>query len=1742
MEKELEAVVHTAVGFALFTARSAFPPSSASLQQRVSSSMRTEEEAGPPRSAAGLRLACFLVLQATLALTVACRPACIASLSYLFVVLLPGPAPAPLAPLLALSCAAAATIAHLVNEATAAAAVRAAEADLLVLSFAFGSLLLEAAVGGFGHRLSHALHECKVWRPSSTVPLSLPTRVAAAAVAALCPCALGVTLLVAGVRSLTARRGVGAAARLAKKTGDPAPRGGGLRITLVYDGWVAALFRLYVGSWAVGWYAVHLLVRHGEVDPTSARGDFLTLVGLPLLPQLLPAGLLAQGASSGAAGGLRQDDVLSSAQAAALLALAALLAMPRVNLTTQFAPSDRLPLGGGVSVAARLPGGGRSTTAEAPVEPQGPHGSTQTLLSRLSARLPAWPTAEIAATLGATIQLAWTLVSLSLANLLLLSVGLLALLAAPLWPWDAPAPSARAARFRGLARPGGRTLRPGDLPLPCARRLRFVFARCLALRPLPESLPCAVWLRGCLRGAGAWTVTAYLTMAAWRFLLDDDLSAGHDGDVGWGGVGPVADQGSNQAQTRAWLRVALVRLGLLPEPSASAWLWRDAAAGRVRADASVAWMLLSMLALLSATALAAALHDAGAEALAAATSPRAGQPGEQRPGPQRGSSTGVVRCPASPPLHPRHLARASTDGLGPRSRPPPTTALRMTRTATSQPAAHAQLGVAVSVAAVTLLAGSSVAEEVLAIAEDTAEAAARAPGAALTAARSGLALLLWHSQYAPLLLLILAARAPFSEAGVAHVVWLVLFCWLGSVPTRQCRRLWAAPQAVCAAVCVAQAAWCAAFQPVALLGPEGDTGWGDGVASGYGPVPAQLCWSLALAPLLACQGVLFGSPYFRAAAARRAWACAAARHVRPPCAEDAHSSPAEALQESSVSRAGLSAGLLLLKRIRRRTQQRSFANALRRAASEALATLAPLGAPLADTVFAVSAALLPGVRLMGLLYVFNLLLHLLARETRPTGWHNALRQGALSLELLVWGIQRLAADLYKGLTGGDSLSLLELAGPLCEVAPGSCDTAAGFLDSNAFFAPRSLIALALLSVVSSRLARTSADASNAYASQRRPPPQSPEEGAYGSEGEGEEGPASPASPSAAAPLVGGGASWAGLLSSVALYLSCVGAAFAGEADALRAALLLSALACTFGGGAAELTQGEQRSRRRSHSLGAPSDGWGALPHSTLLCRLWLPVGLLSALDILFIYSLDLGSLGLGLHAQAHPTNSTPAADESDYYTRHAPNVRWLSSAADLAADSRGVWQLANAMRAAVALHLLAVAQQVLHGHLARHRAAAAAAAASAAPAGYSPVARTGAPPFSAPRRRQSTRLRLSSRVAPSVDAARLLLPWAAGAVLVASAATSPTAWALPLLLAAALLRLLPPSSSPSSRSSSSASSSSSSSSSSSASSSQGSWSGRAGPFAWLGARCLLACFVACAYLADISLPPAVWPAPRRPWATWQAEWAPAAGQCAGLNSTGVSPPSLEELSGVSPPPSEEPHSGLVCWLGLAGERHTASALLAVLALTLCALCRDFALPPPRGAAASFAEERLRRLLDAWPVREALPLLGILATLYAFATADPSLLSCVGGGIALYALASAASPLALGARPWRALRATAYLALFSLALFQSPLVPPRCRPADVRFLEVIPPPLQYRRVRGVPHWYRLWTVAQKQRNKALSHWRTLHMFGIVVVLSGPASRMVRTRLHHTRPAPLRRAGTPRHLRPGNGARRAPVGPL
>ena len=516
--------------------------------------------------------------------------------------------------------------------------------------------------------------------------------------------------------------------------------------------------------------------------------------------------------------------------------------------------------------------------------------------------------------------------------------------------------------------------------------------------------------------------------------------------------------------------------------------------------------------------------------------------------------------------------------------------------------------------------------------------------------------------------------------------------------------MWASLQSGCALVAFLQATWCILLPPsLPLL---------DSSPAIHQRLPAQLCWSLLLAPLLSAQGIIFGSTAFRSLAARRAWAVAARYHLRrhpsrvPTVLGGLASVP-------PVPHAASLASIRLLRRVRRRRRRRNLALGVGRS----LRFISPLVPPLADVAFGVAAALLPGVRLMGILYLASLFLHLLARGSRPPAWHNALRQAVLTLELLSWAVQSLVTDVYRGATGG-SLSFAQVAEQLCRLVPGLCESAGSFFMTNAFWSPRSLSALAILSVVSSRVSRLSAEGAHAKPRRQGRTRHSEADIAfYSSDSAGRTSSSSSDDTGHGAgryfvspPRPGDGTSWTGLAATVALYACCIVSAYTGEADAIRAVLLLSTIACTFGG--RTLDPRAVDSGQQAHT----ANTW-RLPHSTLLCHLWLPAGMISALELVFVYALELGSLGIGgMQATAvGDRNSTVdggwavSADQPRF--RGASNgqssgvirlglglsvadLRWFSASAELDTTSRSVWELMAAMRAPLALHLLAIAQQV----------------------------------------------------------------------------------------------------------------------------------------------------------------------------------------------------------------------------------------------------------------------------------------------------------------------------------------------------------------------------------------------------------------------------------------------------------------
>ena len=316
-------------------------------------------------------------------------------------------------------------------------------------------------------------------------------------------------------------------------------------------------------------------------------------------------------------------------------------------------------------------------------------------------------------------------------------------------------------------------------------------------------------------------------------------------------------------------------------------------------------------------------------------------------------------------------------------------------------------------------------------------------------------------------------------------------------------------------------------------------------------------------------------------------------------------------------------------------------------------------------------------------------------------------------------------------------------------------------------------------------------------------------------------------------------------------------------------------------------------------------------------------------------------------------------------------------------------------------------------------------------------------------------------------------------MIIVAAALNPTAWAMLFLLAATTLRLLyvhprtplVPDTMSSGRDGHGPTGS---------TSAQG-W---ASPLAWFATRLILATFVACSYLAAVSVPPSLWPDPRRPWVGWgSANWAPAVGQCppAAINATYWSThgQTIRQDEGISVAeqtakgPSSTYPSGVICWLGISGDRQTAAAILAILAMTLCTLCRDFSIGPsgvdhlacllpgtarrrwsreasqnrrPRGDGSqmSLASVALRGFLYSWPLARALPLAIMLATIVALAALEASMPMCLLAAICFHAMFWSLSALNISSTYFHFLRAVASLTLAALALFQSPFTPPQCR--------------------------------------------------------------------------------------------------
>lgn len=615
-------------------------------------------------------------------------------------------------------------------------------------------------------------------------------------------------------------------------------------------------------------------------DTGRGASPLATLLGIPFLHDLVPAHIRPTAASAavtaGAAGleaAAREGavgappalggvwaapaagdaaELVIAAQAAALLLLGVWLAIPKYSLGSKHSPST--------PNSSDSPG-----ASEAKYSPGAPDPSSSLrqsgMLVRVSVALCGWPGAELCAAAVGCLQLVWVLAVPSLPSLLLFAVGLGALLAAPAWPWrgqgckqPAPVRGARAAagkgrcrsrqsdaagppeytaggeggpvkctaggdggspectaggRFAGLPPPGRRPLPAGHLPFPCGQP---------AGAP-PGTLPASRWVQGCLVFGAAWLMTAYTTVAAWRYLhvagaefpvAALSVSAPAEGTAagGWaaaserwaragrvhGSIGSAGYNGTMAASTHphSSVHASLVRLGLLPRLYfyPGPWLagWAPVGAGT-----SEAVMLLAMLGLLAAAAVANAVHWAVEEAAAAPTEQDESMMLAQSSAHARAAPSAVVGSSALPLAGVRNTAtRISASTAAPSAfcaapPPPPAssapTPLRAAPSFSAVSAAPAQLGMA----AVTLLGGASVAEAALALAQDSANAASAAPRALRIAASSAAAAGLWHSRYLSLFGLLLAAAAPASEAGMAHVAWLVLFCWAGSIETSQAR-------------------------------------------------------------------------------------------------------------------------------------------------------------------------------------------------------------------------------------------------------------------------------------------------------------------------------------------------------------------------------------------------------------------------------------------------------------------------------------------------------------------------------------------------------------------------------------------------------------------------------------------------------------------------------------------------------------------------------------------------------------------------------------------------------------------------------------------------------------------------------------------------------------------------------------------------------------------------------------------
>ena len=149
---------------------------------------------------------------------------------------------------------------------------------------------------------------------------------------------------------------------------------------------------------------------------------------------------------------------------------------------------------------------------------------------------------------------------------------------------------------------------------------------------------------------------------------------------------------------------------------------------------------------------------------------------------------------------------------------------------------------------------------------------------------------------------------------------------------------------------------------------------------------------------------------------------------------------------------------------------------------------------------------------------------------------------------------------------------------------------------------------------------------------------------------------------------------------------------------------------------------------------------------------------------------------------------------------------------------------------------------------------------------------------------------------------------------------------------------------------------------------------------WLGARALLGVAVALQYLAALSLPPTVLPAPdRRPWSGWGDGW---------LDSTG------RQLNGTCARLGSVPAdgaSGLVCWLGLDGGLPVHVLWVDLAALCVCTLCCAARRAVPDHVDAPMGGPRL-----AWAERWVLRVGHVIALLLSFSLSSLAALQQASG--------------------------------------------------------------------------------------------------------------------------------------------------